>query len=148
MNGLVVLDTPTTLWLRNLFLRLITGLMTVVVLVTSGRVGLVSLVLRGHAKINLLLFGVYLVVGDQGSNHFPYIVLICEPLQNLSQTQQLSVIGVVVPAKYRQSILRLKEVGGGRIIYNDHVFHTSAQTRQVLDMDVVVESAMLAEQLV
>jgi hypothetical protein len=148
LSGLVVLGTPATRWLGNLFLGLVAGLLTVVGLVTSGGVGLVSLVLRRHAEVDLLLFGVNLVVRDQGSNHFPHILLIGESLQNLSQAQQFSVIGIVVPAYNRQSILRLKEVGCGRIVYNDYVFHTSAQTRQVFYMDVVVKSAVLAEQLV
>ena len=109
---------------------------------------LVSTVLLGTSKIKLLLPGINFIVGNDCPDNLPHVVLKHHALKQSRNTIQLGVCRFIVPTHGRHGVLRLKEVGHGRIIYNYDVFHGTAQSCQIFDISTVEESAVLAEKQV
>jgi hypothetical protein len=67
-------------------------------------------------------------------------------LEERNQFKEAAIIGVVIPAKNRHSVLRMKKVGVRRIINYYNVFHRPAQQWKVLYVRALEREAVLAVQ--
>jgi len=89
------------------------------------------------------------VVFDDFPNDSPYVVLESHSLQKRSDSIQLRVAHIIVPAGARDCVLRLEQESNGRVVDDDHIFHGSAKPSQVFHEGIiVVKGAVLSEELV
>lgn len=73
------------------------------------------------------------------------VVSLTEFFKHRQKVEQLSVIYVVKPWQHRNSIIRVKDVGGRRIIQDEGFVEVSAQTTQIFNIAALVEYARFPE---
>lgn len=73
------------------------------------------------------------------------VVHFAQPLEERDQVQQLGVGHVVEPRGHRHRVVGVEDVGGGRVVHDDHLAQVPTQAAQVLDVVPSVEDAGLSE---
>lgn len=88
---------------------------------------------------------------DQGyvfANEFwddwPDIVYVRERFKQRNHFKKASIVGIVVPGQDWHGVFWVKEVCIRRIVHNYHIFHWSADQRQVLNIATLEREAMLS----
>lgn len=103
--------------------------------------------LRG-CQVDLLLPWINLVVCDDCPDDLADVFFTVESIKEERNSVQFGIAGVVVPRNSWHGILRLEQVGNGRVVDDDYILHGAAQPGQVLDKGVIEEGAVLTEQQV
>lgn len=73
------------------------------------------------------------------------VVHFAQPLEERDEIQQLGVGHVVEPRGHRNCVVGVEDVGGRRVVHDDHLVQVPTQTAQVLDVVPSVEDARLPE---
>lgn len=104
-----------------------------------------------ETQVNALLLWVNPIVVDEWTDSDSYIILICQFFKQIGQSQQLSVVGIFVPADSRQGILRLHIIRHWGIINDNNIFHIATKSAQVLNISILAtftkKGAVLTEKL-
>jgi hypothetical protein len=101
-----------------------------------------------RSEVNLFSPAVNRIVFDNLPDDLSHIFFISKLLEKCRDLVEFDIVHVFIPTCARDSILWLEHEGHRRIVNYNDIGHRSAETSQVLDKRVIVESTMLSEELV